>query len=375
LAADYGLGVIIFLDANVLVADPRLKSERWAQLAGTRGTFGTRIAVPQIAVEEAKAQFQTWHEKIVGSVVKASRGMSSDARALIEAAIVQTKQEASDYPAWLDAKLEELHVQLLPPPVDDHLTVALRAIARTRPFKESGDGYRDTLHWLSLLELVSDNDDDYVLVTGDAAFRGAGEELHPSLSEEIEELLSDGKVTLVQTLAEVQVPGRYRADVNRPDLEDPLLATLRDAILGAYLMQSADPTEFGLLGVDWVEVAAVAPEELELVAFTARELTGLPMVEIEFEVDVILQFLTSTVVGSEPDLGLSHASIDRKVRFSGTALATKNDDAEIDSISELSVTLILKDGTTLADVAFGYGGSKPVPDDLRRAPKTIDLWP
>ncbi len=364
------------LDANVILADPRLRSERWNQLADSRTTFGTRVCVPAIAIDEAKARFTSSRNRLNRNVREAARGMSAEAKRSVEEAIVQTEREISEYPEWLDGELRRLGVEILPPPEIAHTEIAKRAISRARPFNEQGNGYRDTLHWLSLVELAKvSGDEDYVFVSADAIFADSTGMIHDDLRAEVEAELGGGTIKLAQSMGSVEIPGRYRGVVQRTDLEQPLIERLREAILSESLMQDVPPLEFGLPGARWIEVAAVASEDLHIDTFVVHELTGDRSLEIEFAVDVIVQFSVSSVVGNDPEyLGLENEYIDRKVRFSGVAVV-EGSGHEIDAITELDATLAHREGALLADLVLATPPLHRYSDELRRPPRTVALWP
>ena len=135
-------------------------------------------------------------------------------------------------------------------------------------------------------------------------------------------------------------------------------------------MQDVPPLEFGFAGADWIEVAVVASDDLHIDTFVVHELRRDRSLEIEFVVDVIVQFSVSSVVGNDPEyLGLENEYFDGKVRFSGVAVVEVSGD-EIDAITELDATLAHREGALLADLVLAAPPSR-----TRRPPRTVALWP
>lgn len=119
--------------------------------------------------------------------------------------LVETAEPGS-YREYLETRLDEhLGFGPLSWPSIDHKSLVERAIGRTPPFDAHGGGYRDSLIWTSVLELAREGH-HVVLVSGDRAFSGSGESLHPVLQEEVAplagtvELVRDLSMWLLQTL-------------------------------------------------------------------------------------------------------------------------------------------------------------------------------
>jgi len=133
-----------------------------------------------------------------------------------EAAIL----EASTYPAQLRARLKEVGVHLRKAPKSPHADLVGRAIERRRPFDENGSGYRDTLHWMIVLDVVDERyeETDIVFVSaGRRAFGAAGKadkELHPHLVAELEVRdVSQPYFRWVQEITNLVVPGVFYSTI------------------------------------------------------------------------------------------------------------------------------------------------------------------
>jgi hypothetical protein len=110
---------------------------------------------------------------------------------------VQTAREAVE--AWADAYeastfLQDAGVVIRPTPTVSHDVLAQRAIDRTRPFNEHGGGYRDTLHWYTVLDVIA------IDWAGDDATDGSKEELDV-------------------TAWDTDTDGKFTVDTDRTDLQ------------------------------------------------------------------------------------------------------------------------------------------------------------
>lgn len=137
--------MIVVLDANTIVGDAMFKSERWAQLADAVAEGSLRVIVPRIVVEEAKRNRIADRQDLARGLNKAANRASAEAKKHVRAAVDQCLTEARDYPDFLEKKLIALGFEIAPTVTVPHDQIAGRALARRRPFDESGNGYRDTL--------------------------------------------------------------------------------------------------------------------------------------------------------------------------------------------------------------------------------------
>lgn len=102
-----------------------------------------------------------------------------------------------DYAVVLKERFESLWIEVAPPPNTPHEEIVARAVSRKPPFNESGSGYRDTLTWMTCLELAKEGRDVF-FVSQDKDFAGGNLELAPELEAEVARLA--GSVTLVRHL-------------------------------------------------------------------------------------------------------------------------------------------------------------------------------
>jgi PIN domain len=93
------------------------------------------------------------------------------------------------YPARLTDRLAELGADILPTPDVPHADVMRRAIAGRKPFKLDGArGYKDTLIWLTVIDLLNSKGPPIALVSDDPDFRDdpKSDELAADLIDDLE---------------------------------------------------------------------------------------------------------------------------------------------------------------------------------------------
>jgi hypothetical protein len=90
---------------------------------------------------------------------------------------------AANYAGRLRKRLEESGVEILPVPGFPHKDLVQRATERRRPCNDKGDGYRDTLNWLTLLDFAKAEPDHRIIWVSNNTddFGSGGGELHPDL--------------------------------------------------------------------------------------------------------------------------------------------------------------------------------------------------
>jgi hypothetical protein len=119
---------------------------------------------------------------------------------------------AEGYATKLRAALEDVPVEVLPFPDVDHRVLVERTTGRVPPCKKDGTGYRDTLNWLSLLEVAKDaqGGDTLLWVSGDGDFASPeGSDLHPLLQAELKDK-GLGEITLVRELSDAALAASLR---------------------------------------------------------------------------------------------------------------------------------------------------------------------
>ncbi|MEW1819991.1 PIN domain-containing protein [Arthrobacter sp. NPDC080031] len=210
--------VQIILDANVLMADPERKDLVWEDLRSAIKAGHVTVAVPKIVVIEIAQRIKAVADADVEKIrALAKRGPDSIATTLEHAAAMRASM-AEDI---LDSKFAELQddgIVILETPNPTHDDIASRAAMRVRPFNNAGNGYRDTVHWFSVLEAARVSmHGETVWVSNDNCF-GTKESkgLHPDLLEDLRKGVG-GPRHLGKVLARDQITCGSRVPAGFPD--------------------------------------------------------------------------------------------------------------------------------------------------------------
>jgi len=200
--------MIVFLDANVVMQDPTCSGVVWQVLAHAPDSWELRLVTSEVVVAEAVAGYERQVAEAIDELSKlASKwgrlGLGTGVASLRDALQKKVKRYQDD----LMYSLEAVGADVLPVPAVSHMQVVERSVARRRPCDKHGNGYRDTLVWLTVLELTASNiDAQLVLVTNDQDFMDARREgLHPDLVEDISNVAESGRVRLAKSLADIMM--------------------------------------------------------------------------------------------------------------------------------------------------------------------------
>lgn len=194
-------GVYVVLDATELHRDWFLAGLEFRMLRFFIREAGMNVVLPPSVFAEVVTNHRREYSKARRELAKAAGYFRRVAgRGTLS---VSDLPDASDYEEWLVERLESFGIDLLPWPQAPHEYIARRASERRPPFDEAGSGYRDTLVWLSCLELATAGRTVF-LVSQDKDFIGRDQALAEALVEEVIDL--EGSVTLVRQLGPWLLP-------------------------------------------------------------------------------------------------------------------------------------------------------------------------
>jgi hypothetical protein len=218
--------VILILDTNAMFSRPELRGVRWNAVknAVTEGTL--TVIVPRVVVAELAGRTREERAKCRPST-RLVHNAPPAVLAAFENATEQVDLWAQNYDA--EAIMRDAGFTIVPTPAVDHDALSQRAIDRLAPFDEKGGGYRDALHWHSVLEQIHAHpDEQIVFMSNDAGFRSSRDsrELDPYLVSEVAEILRTGTFALALELSDFEVPGKYAGDSADAEITDQNLAEL-----------------------------------------------------------------------------------------------------------------------------------------------------
>ncbi|HTE85228.1 MAG TPA: PIN domain-containing protein [Dehalococcoidia bacterium] len=277
--------MLVVLDTNIFCADFKLVGGRFRTLLAAVDAGIHRLSVPEIVIDETVGKYASAVDAGFGSAQKALNDLDRlyPKQPTLDERLRDAAKE--DYRPWLLGTLRDHSCRVLPYPDVPHSEIAQRAIARTMPFRDKKqDGYRDTLVWLTILDLVKTSADRIAFVTSNKHDFAAGDQLHEHLSDDLVRVGLRANSVKLFTSLESFVEEFCRP--NLPVVDSSIVATagakqLDPALrmkLEAHLRKRVfDRIERG--GDDWELDSALLVSFAEPTEFDSVEFSGLSAVD------------------------------------------------------------------------------------------------
>ncbi len=339
------LPMIIVLDTTVVLSDPQLRAAWWTTLKDTAKRHGARIVVPEVVVVEAVANqrrsLETLSDRLSTTALKEKRfGVDSICEAITAAVDVKTTAFARE----LRGHLSSLGSEFVAPPAIDHLDLVNRAVAFRKPWDESErkDGYRDTLNWLTVLDIAESNPGHEVWwISQNSKDFGAGDDeenstkWHNDINDELMERGLEERVSWAHDVASLMsVIAEKTAPVGDEE-KDEFVAKILEKELFGYVVAE-------LVGykLDPKSVGAEGSEDTAEIRFVT-DLTGIEWESLAGDGDggFVARFVGSAGVGINATTRTSDAihAYTRSRRAEVIGVANLNSNASVMAVSITSV--------------------------------------
>ena len=143
----------VILDANLLVADFHLSGKDFRLLWSEASRIPADIFLPRVAFDETVNKYRERLEKQLSVSTKHAKMLghllNRDLAPCLPPSSLQ--RLVLDYESELQSTLTKRRVKVLPYPSVSHQKMVQRDLARMKPFRPGGAGYRDALIWESLV--------------------------------------------------------------------------------------------------------------------------------------------------------------------------------------------------------------------------------
>lgn len=323
------IGIVV--DTNILSMSPYLSRDEWNLLAKHMEEWHVRLLIPEVVLVEtinvAPRRWVELKEKFADAKI-ADLGIQDD----VDAVLQRIQERIDSYEESLRSRLSDLGAEVIPIPDIPHLSIAKRASDRRAPYQgKSKDGYRDTLIWLTVLDLATKNPTDEIWFVSDnhhdfgaggTKFTESAEPparlLHQDLRDELDTLGLRGSVRYAVSLAALV---QHFAGIHLPISEDALEALISDvdphglqSLLVAQRLGVLDPIDVALTP-ELTDVFADQFISTGSWAFSDAATRGSDRWTANFSVEAVARIVGST---GEP---LNKAIvISKPVRVSGTVV-------------------------------------------------------
>ena len=213
--------IAIVVDTNILRESPYLSRPEWISLSAHKADWQINLLVPDVVVmETTKVVPREWvnQKEILNKAKVGTFGLQDDLDALKQ--VIQ--DHIDNYGDQLRSRLSELGANVVPYPDVPHSDIAFRASRGIAPYHAGDkDGYRDTLIWLTVLDVATTNPDHEVWFVsnnvndfGDPEVKKQGDAdgdrtplprpLHPQLRQDLEDRGLNGRVKYSTSLQSLE---------------------------------------------------------------------------------------------------------------------------------------------------------------------------
>lgn len=174
--------VIVLFDANALTARP-FHNAWWKVLALASADWNVQILIPRVSFEEMVANAERDTDKLIRDLAMIANKAEGIPGFQAAQAGLRARRRAMRTKLTRDA--EAVGAVLIDPVSHHPMEIVTRQTQRIKPCKESGDGYRDTLNWLTVLDIADSNPDQEVAwVSRDKDFAASEFAFHQELMDE-----------------------------------------------------------------------------------------------------------------------------------------------------------------------------------------------
>ena len=189
----------IVLDANILISDFWMSGPSFSYLQ-THLFLGHRPVIPEVAYLEARNQLKQRAETLLANRRAAGGGSQGNTLRLLRLFNYQRQTARVRWDVeklvirWerhIKAVLRRFGGMVLPSPSLKLAQLVQRSIARKKPFSQGDRGFRDTIIWLSTLDLAGpESRVSFVTSNTRDFFDSASSEPHPEIVAEAEDKLN-----------------------------------------------------------------------------------------------------------------------------------------------------------------------------------------
>ncbi|MEV0584585.1 PIN domain-containing protein [Nonomuraea sp. NPDC050310] len=186
-------------DANALTATS-FHNVWWKILALGNKAWDVQILIPKVSFEEMVGHAERAEDKLIEDLKSIARKAGNTSG--FQQAIDDLRARRQVVRANRMEGLQAIGATLVDPVPVDHLQIVRRQVQRVRPCKEAtGDGYRDTLNWLTVLDYAANHPDQEVAwISADRDFAASERTFHAELLSEAQAAGVADRLSLWPTL-------------------------------------------------------------------------------------------------------------------------------------------------------------------------------
>ncbi|MCK5599599.1 DUF4935 domain-containing protein [bacterium] len=181
----------IILDTNIYYEQFWLRHTNMQILTDSLKMLNIFWVMPHVVFDEIIAKYRKYLEENYKELRlrsnRVSRNLSRND--IIPELSLDINQEVETYRSFLEIFFSKGNRKIFPYPKVNHENIVDRAVKKRKPFNSQGKGYRDTLIWENLKEILHENQDAKVIFvtknTND--YFGDKSDLHDDLRQDLQE--------------------------------------------------------------------------------------------------------------------------------------------------------------------------------------------
>ena len=143
----------IYLDTSVAINESFLKSPFVEAFLKGCAILQHTVVIPHIVLDELKGNFPKKIQEKSLSLQKVGNDLGKLID--IELPAVSIKDAATGYATWLENLIEDHKIAIVPYPDISPQELVVKSYETKKPFKESGEGYKDYIVWKTILGSIN----------------------------------------------------------------------------------------------------------------------------------------------------------------------------------------------------------------------------
>ncbi len=177
----------IIIDTNIIYCDFWLKNPIINTLLRNTFTLDIRLLIPRIVIDESINKLREELQSRNGNLQNLRKEIQLLADLKFPIDEIRIDEILSKYKNKLEKTFIGSH-KIIDYPTIPHSEIVARALQRKKPFKKDGStGYRDTLIWENIKQVLLDSTDDIYFISNNTYDFYDNSDLHPELQTELKE--------------------------------------------------------------------------------------------------------------------------------------------------------------------------------------------
>jgi len=174
----------IVIDTNIFCQDYHLEKPHFRVLLEGCGVIPATIHIPEVVFDEVINRYREDLEEAVAKYDANCRTLTALTKSSMNTNF-DICQLVDVYKNYLTAKIKERGIELVSYPDIPHKKIVERDLARKKPFKRDGSGYRDCLIWENVKRVCMWGDNQVAFITNNPKDFGEGPHIDDDLAGEI----------------------------------------------------------------------------------------------------------------------------------------------------------------------------------------------